>query len=405
MWSHEAGVRNDDRRIDPPAGDCMISKRLQGVPPSGTVKISNLVSQMKAEGRDIVSFSMGEPDFATPSNIVDVCVDSLESGFTHYTPSAGIPALRAAIAEAAGRNGIKCGPSNVLVTPTKQAIFMIALGYLDPGDEVLLPDPAWVSYEAVIRLAGAVPVYVPTYFEENFVINPDRVLEAITPKTRMIIINSPSNPTGCVQPKESLAAIAEICAERGIRVMSDEIYEHIIYNGKHHSMAAFPDAFENTFTVSGLSKTYAMTGWRLGWVIAPEDDIKAINRLQTHSITCCTSFTQPAAVEALTGPQDARKSMVKEFKKRRDLALDLINDIPGLECNVPDGAFYLFPKYSAKMPSNDLAEILLKEGGVAITPGRAFGPGGEGHFRLSYATSEKNIVEGLERIKRTILGY
>ncbi|NLL95350.1 MAG: pyridoxal phosphate-dependent aminotransferase [Thermoplasmatales archaeon] len=381
----------------------MISKRLQGVPPSGTVKISNLVSQMVAEGKDIVSFSMGEPDFTTPDNIIKACVDSLEGGFTHYTPSAGIPELRKAIAQVASRdNGIPCKPSNVLVTPTKQAIFLIALGYLDPGDEVLLPDPAWVSYEAVVRLAGATPVYVNTTSEDRFVIDPDRVSEAITHKTKMMIVNSPSNPTGCVQPRESLAAISEICADRGIRVLSDEIYEHIVYSGKHYSMAAFPDAFENTLTVSGLSKTYAMTGWRLGWVIAPEDDVKAINRLQTHSITCCTSFTQPAAVEALLGPQDARKSMVGEFRKRRDLAMDLISEIPGLECSLPDGAFYLFPKYDAKISSTELAEILLQKGCVAVTPGRAFGPAGEGHFRLSYATSEDRIIEGMGRIKRTL---
>ncbi len=385
-----------------PNGETMVSKRLQAVPPSGTVAISNLVSEMKASGiKDIISFSLGEPDFTTPGNIIDAAVDSLHRGFTHYTPSMGLPDLKKAIAESTkAKNGIPCGPQNVLVTPTKQAIFMWALAYLDPGDEVLLPDPAWVSYEAVILLAGAKPVYVPTYFEEGYVINPDRVRDAITPKTKAIIINSPSNPTGVVQPEEVLKAIADICKEKNLIVLTDEIYEHLIYEGKHVSLAAMPGMWERTYTVSGLSKTYAMTGWRIGWLIA--DDVKSINKLQSHSITCCTSFVQEAAIEAITGPQEARNSMVKEFKKRRDLALDLIKDIPGLECNKPTGAFYLFPKYDKNMKSHDLADKILREGHVAVTPGRAFGPCGEGSFRMSYAASEEDIKEGLARIKKVL---
>jgi len=225
--------------------ETMVSKRLQSVPASGTVMISNLVSQMKQDGIDITSFSMGEPDFGTPQNIVDSCIASLNSGFTHYTPSRGIPDLRKAIAEVAARdNKIPCGPKNVLVTPTKQALFMIALGFLDPGDEVLLPDPAWVSYEACIKLAGAEPVYVPTYFEDEFCVSPEKVAEYITPKTKMIMLNSPSNPTGCVMPEDSLKAIAEICREKDIMVLSDEIYEHIIYEGKHVSIASMKDMFD-----------------------------------------------------------------------------------------------------------------------------------------------------------------
>ena len=377
------------------------SQRLQEIPPSGTVAISNLVNQMKGEGIDIISFSVGEPDFTTPQNIIDKCAESLKSGFTHYTPSMGIPELRKAIAESVkAKNGIPCEAKNVLVTPTKQALFMIALAYLNPGDEVLLPDPSWVSYEAHIRMCGAVPKYVTTKFDDGFVIDPEKVAAAVTPKTKMMVINSPSNPTGCVQPESTLKGIADICREKDIMVMADEIYENIVYDGaKHYSIAAMPDMFDRTITVSGLSKTYAMTGWRIGWMIAPEADIKAVNKLQSHSITCCTSFTQPAALEAIKGPQDDKKKMVAEFKKRRDLALDLISEIPGLECNVPGGAFYLFPKYDAKIASNDLAEKFLMEGHVAVTPGRAFGPAGEGFFRLSYAASESDIIEGLGRIK------
>ncbi len=378
----------------------MVSQRLQAVPPSGTVAISNLVSEMKASGiNDIISFSLGEPDFTTPGNVIDAAVDSLHRGFTHYTPSMGLPELRKAIAEATkAKNNIPCGPQNVLVTPSKQAIFMWALAYLDPGDEVLIPDPAWVSYEAVILLAGAKPVYVPTYFDEGYVINPDRVRAAITPRTKAIVINSPSNPTGAVQPEETLRAIADICVEKDIIVLADEIYEHILYEGKHVSLASMPGMWERTYTISGLSKTYAMTGWRIGWLIA--DDIKSINKLQSHSITCCTSFVQQAAIEAIEGPQEAKEAMVKEFKKRRDLALDLLSEIDGIECNRPNGAFYLFPKYDKDIKSNVVAEKLLQEGHVAVTPGRAFGPCGEGSFRMSYAASEEDITEGIARMKK-----
>lgn len=381
----------------------MVSKRLQEIPASGTIAISNLVSQMKAEGVDIVSFSMGEPDFTTPENIIDACCDALHSGFTHYTPSMGIPELREAVADMESRvDGVPCRASNVLITPTKQAIFMIALAYINPGDEVILPDPSWVSYEACVRLAGGVPVYIPTKFEDEFVVDPALIEAAITPRTRMIILNTPSNPTGTVIPREVLRQIADIAIVNDLLVLSDEIYESIIYEGKHTSIASFPEMFDRTLLVSGLSKTYAMTGWRLGWAVASEENIKAINKLQSHSISCCVSFVQKAAVEAIRGPQDAKEAMVKEFRKRRDLALDLISEIPQLECNVPKGAFYVFPRYSIDMPSAKLAEVLLKEGHVAVTPGTAFGPGGEGFFRVSYATSEDQIREGFDRIKKTL---
>lgn len=379
----------------------MVSKRVQSVPASGTIEISNMVSQLKAAGADIISFSMGEPDFVTPSNIIEAAVESLHDGFTHYTPSLGIIELREAIVEKVKVfNNIGCGTGNVLVTPCKQAIFMTALGFLDPGDEVILPDPSWVSYEACIRLAGAIPVYVSTRFEDNFVINPKLVRAAITPKTRMIFLNTPSNPTGCVYPADTIKAIAEIAIEHDLMVMSDEIYESIVYEGRHLSIASLPDMFDRTITVSGLSKTYAMTGWRLGWAIASEPNIAALNKLQSHSISCCVSFTQTAAIEALNGPQDERYHMVREFKSRRDLALDLISEIDGLECNVPNGAFYLFPRYKGEMKATELAANLLKHAHVAVTPGTAFGPSGEGFFRISYAASEDHIIEGLSRIKK-----
>ncbi|MDR0334698.1 MAG: pyridoxal phosphate-dependent aminotransferase [Methanomassiliicoccaceae archaeon] len=382
----------------------MVSKRLMDVPESGTVAIANLVSQLKHDGVEIISFSMGEPDFDTPGHIKEACARSLNGGFTHYTPSTGIPDLRKAIAEKTARdNKIKCTAKNVLVTPTKHALFMIALAYLDPGDEVILPDPAWVSYDAVIRLAGAKPVYVPTKFEDNFCMSADMMAAAITKDTKMVMLNSPSNPTGSVMHRDTLKGIADLCIDKDIRVMSDEIYEDIIYEGEHISIGSFDGMFDRTLTLSGLSKSYAMTGWRLGWMVAPEKDIAAVNKLQTHSITCCTSFVQEAAVEALRGTQEPKKKMVAEFRKRRNLALDLIRDIKGVECNSPEGAFYLFPRYNRNISSDDLAVYLMRDAHVAITPGRSFGPSGEGCFRLSYATSEDNIIAGIENIRKSLL--
>ena len=381
----------------------MVSKRLQDIPASGTIAISNMVSQMKAEGIDIISFSLGEPDFSTPENIVDACCDSLRDGFTHYTPSLGIPELRKAVADTTrAKNNVPCDASNVLITPCKQAIFLTALAYIDPGDEVILADPSWVSYEACVRLAGGVPVYVPTRFEDGFVLDPALIEAAITPRTRMIIINTPSNPTGALQPREVLKQIADIAMAHGIKVLSDEIYESIIYEGRHTSIASFPGMFDNAIIVSGLSKTYAMTGWRMGWAIAPAEDIKAINKLQTHSLSCAVSFAQQASVEAILGPQEARDAMIREFSRRRGIVLDLLSEIPGMECNAPQGAFYVFPRYNKDIKSAKLAEILLQQGHVAVTPGTAFGPAGEGFIRISYAASEDNIREGISRIKKVL---
>ena len=379
----------------------MVSQRLQQVPASGTLAISNLVSQLKAEGVDVISFSLGEPDFDTPSNIVDACKASLDRGFTHYTPSMGIPELRNAIADRARSfNNLDITAKNVLVTPCKHAIFMTAMAYIDPGDEVLLPDPGWVTYEADIRLCGGVPVYVPLRFEDGFVLDPAVVESLITPKTRMIILNTPSNPTGCVIPEKVIREIADISMEHDIMVLADEIYENIIYEGKHFSIASVPGMMERTITVSGLSKTAAMTGWRLGWAVSTEQNIKDLNKLQGHTVSCCVSFAQEGAVEAIKGTQEPVREMIARFKARRDLALDLLAEIPGMVCKVPEGAFYLFPKYDADIPSAELAKRLLEDVHVAVTPGTAFGPHGEGFFRISYAASEDDIREGISRIKK-----
>lgn len=379
----------------------MVSQRLQQVPASGTLAISNLVSQLKAEGVDVISFSLGEPDFTTPQNIIDAAKESLDSGFTHYTPSMGIPELRSAIAERARNfNRMDVTDKNVLVTPCKHAIFMTAMAYIDPGDEVLLPDPGWVTYEADIKLCGGVPVYVPLKFEDGFVLDPEVIRSLITPRTRMIILNTPANPTGCVIPEKTIRAIAEIAQEHDLMVLADEIYENLVYSGKHFSIASIPGMIDRTITVSGLSKTAAMTGWRMGWAISSEQNIKDLNKLQGHTVSCCVSFAQQGAVEALKGDQEPIKEMAARFRARRDLTLDLLSEIDGIECNVPEGAFYVFPKYSADIPSAELAKKLLEDVHVAVTPGTAFGPHGEGFFRISYATGEEQLKEGISRIKK-----
>jgi aspartate aminotransferase len=381
----------------------MLARRLGNVPESGTVKIANIVSKLKQEGVDVISFSMGEPDFPTPENINQACIRSIEAHFSHYTPSAGIPELRKAVADKARRdNGIPCADANVLITPTKQAIFLTMLAFIDEGDEVILPDITWGTYEACIRLAGGVPRFAKLDADTAYRMTPEKVAEQIGPRTKMVLMNSPSNPTGAVLSRDDIAGIADLAKDHDLLVMSDEVYEKVLFEGEHHSIAAMEGMFDRTITVNGVSKSYAMTGWRLGWAIAPVTYIKALNVLQTHSLTNVTSFVQKAGVEALNGPQDSLRDMVAEFKARRSLIMSLIREIPSLHCPEPAGAFYLFPAYSQNMSSEDMAAYLLEKAHVAVTPGSAFGPAGEGHFRISYACSRKDIVEGMGRIKEAL---
>jgi len=378
----------------------MVSRRLGSVTESGTVRISNIVSKLRQEGIDVLSLSMGEPDFPTPDNITKACVAALNEHFTHYTPSAGIPELRKAVAAKSVKdNGIRCTESNILITPTKQAIFMTMFAMLDEGDEAIIPDPTWGTFDACVRLAGATPRYLKLIPEEEYRITPERIAELITKKTKLILINSPSNPCGAVLTKKDIQGIADLAMDHDLLVFSDEVYEKIIYDGAmHHSIASLDGMFDRTITTNGLSKTYAMTGWRIGWIVAPVEVVKEINKLQTHSLTCVTSFVQKAAVEALTGPQESVGKMVNEFHTRRDLMYGLMKEIPSLRCPRPKGAFYVFPKYDFNMRSDDLAAYLLEKAHVAITPGSAFGPSGEGHLRLSYAASKEVITEAMGRI-------
>lgn len=381
----------------------MFAKRMQRIKTSATAATGDLVEKLRHEGVNIISFALGEPDFTTPKYIVDAAIKALNQGFTHYTPTHGIPELREAIAEKSRlENRIPCEAPNVIVTPTKLGLFASLLALVEEGDEVIIPEPGFVSFFQAINFTGANTVAVRTLQDNAFRLMPDDVAEAITPKTKVIIINSPNNPTGAVATKDDLKGIAELAEDHDLYVISDEIYEKIIYEGEHHSIASLENMFERTITLNGFSKSYAMTGWRLGWILAQQEIVKEIKKIQQHSITCAVSFAQKGGVAALKGKQEPVKEMVSEFKERRDLIVKGINSISGLSCNMPKGAFYAFTRFENDMSSVDFAGFLLEKAHVAVTPGSAFGRSGERFIRFSYATSRKNIVEGLKRIEKVL---
>ena len=368
------------------------------------MKMKELAGQKKAEGKDIISFTVGEPDFDTPKHIVEAAKKALDEGKTRYLNAAGLPELREAIARSSKTaNGIPCDASNVMVAPSKHAIFETIMATVNEGEEVILPNPAWVSYEPATALAGGRAVPVTTKEENEWRVLPEAVAELITPKTKMILLNSPSNPCGSIATKDDIKGIADLAKDHDLVVLSDEVYEKIVFDGhKHYSIASEPDMFDRTVTVSGFSKTYAMTGWRMGWLIAPKPLFKAVNKIQQHSITHVTTFAQYGGLAALTGPQEPVDAMVKEFKERRDLVMKLIGEIPQLHCDVPKGAFYAFPRYDNPMKSEEMALHLMDKAEVAVTGGAAFGEAGEQHLRISYATTKENIAKGLERLKNAL---
>lgn len=377
-----------------------VAARLDRMKESGTVKITDAVAKLRREGRDIISFSVGEPDFDTPTPAREAAKRALDEGKTHYVSAWGIPELREAIAERSRReNQIPAQAADVLVTPAKQALFYAVLGLVERGDEVIIPDPAWVSYEPMIALAGATTVRVPATLETDFRLTPEAIAERVTPRTKMIITNSPSNPTGGVATHADVRGWVDLARDHDLWLVADELYEKVLYDGaKHHSPAAEPGAFERTLTVNGFSKAYAMTGWRMGWLCAPRAILSQLVKLQQHSITHPAAYSQYGALEALRMDQAPVREMVTEFRARRDLLVKGLREIPGWECNVPKGAFYVFAKFHHKMDSMQMAERLLFDAGVAVTPGIEFGPLGEGHVRISYANSRENLHRGLERI-------
>ncbi|MBC7258395.1 MAG: pyridoxal phosphate-dependent aminotransferase [Chloroflexi bacterium] len=360
---------------------------------------------LEAQGREIVHLEIGEPDFDTPKHIIEAACKALHSGYTHYTPSAGIPELRQAIAEEMSRTrGIPVEPENVVVTPGgKPIMFYAILALAEPGDEVIYPNPGFPIYESMINFTGAKPVPIPLREEYNFAFDIDEFRKLVTDKTKLIIINSPHNPTGGILDKETLEEIAKIAMERDIAVLSDEIYDRILYDGEFHSIASIPGMQERTIILNGFSKTYAMTGWRLGYGVMPKDLAVHITRLMTNSNSCTNAATQVAGIAALKGPQDDVDRMVAAFRERRDVIVKGLNEIPGVSCVLPPGAFYAFPNIKGTgMKSKALADYLLDEAGVACLSGTSFGAYGEGYLRLSYANSVPNIKKALERMAEAI---
>jgi aspartate aminotransferase len=382
-----------------------ISKRAASLAPSLTLAIDSKAKQMKADGMDVVGFGAGEPDFDTPQHIKDAAAKALADGFTKYTPSAGIPELRQAIADKFKReNGLTYKPSQVIVScGGKHSCYNVILATCQEGDEVIIPAPYWLSYPEMVKLAAATPVILQTTDRTEFKVTPEQLQQAITPQTRLFILNSPSNPTGTVYTPAEINALGDICVEKGVLIMSDEIYEHLLYDGAvHKSVASMsPAHFEHTIVVHGFAKAWSMTGWRLGFLAAPEPIAKAIDAIQSHSTSNPTSFAQKGAVAALTGPQDHLKGWLAEYDKRRTYAWKKLNSIPRLSCVNSRGAFYLFPNISQTgLKSTDFCAKLLEEEKVAAVPGIAFGA--DDYIRLSYATSMGNIEKGLERLERFV---
>lgn len=362
--------------------------------------------QLEAQGKKIIHLEIGEPDFDTPKNIKEAAKRAIDEGYTHYGPAAGLPEHRAAIAEYVSKTrGIPVDPDEVVVTPgAKPIIFFTILTWLRPGDEVLTPSPGFPIYESMINFVGAKPVLYPLREENNFEIDIDEFKKLVTPLTKMIILNSPHNPTGSVLSKEVLNEIARIVLEdEDILVISDEVYSEIIYEGEHYSIASIPGMKERTVIIDGYSKTFAMTGWRCGYGVMNKELAKYVTQLQVNSTSCTATFTQIACIEALRGPKDEVKRMVAEFKKRRDVIVEGLNKIPGFSCKMPKGAFYVFPNIKGTgKTSRELQDYLLNEAGVACLSGTAFGAYGKGYLRFSYANSIENIQEALERIDKAI---
>lgn len=390
-----------------------LSNRLNRLAPSATLAMSQKSSEMKAQGIDVINMSVGEPDFNTPDHIKEAAKKAIDENYSRYSPVPGYPDLRKAIvAKLKNENGLEYSVNEILVSNgAKQSVCNTVMALCNDGDEVIIPAPYWVSYPQMAKLAGAEPVIVNAGFEQNFKMTPEQLEAAITPKTRMLILCSPSNPTGSVYSQEELDALAKvILSHEELYVLADEIYEHINYVGKHASIAKAEGMRERTIIVNGVSKAYAMTGWRIGYIAAPEWIVKGCNKLQGQYTSGPCSVSQKAAEAAYTMDQTCVETMRRAFQRRRDLIVELAKDIPGLEVNVPEGAFYLFPKCSSfygkacgdKVINNstDLAMFLLEEGHVATVGGDAFGD--PECFRMSYATSDDNIREAMKRIKETL---
>ena len=383
-----------------------IAARMNRMAPSGIRKVNEKALAMERAGEKVLHFEIGRPDFDTPEYIKKAANQAMAEGKVHYTSNFGLMDLRQAIADKLKReNNIEYKASEVLVTVgLSEAVFAALAAILEDGDEILVPDPGWLNYVNVPNLLGAVPVPYLLREESGYQIDLDEIRSKITGRTRAIVIITPSNPTGGVLAEDVLKELAEIAVANDLMVISDEIYERLVYGGaKHISIASLPGMKERTFTMNGMSKAYAMDGWRLGYVAAPEEYILAMNKFHQHNTTCAPNFVQVAAIAALNEEGDEVNEMVKEYQRRRDYAVNAINAIPGLHCECPRGAFYIFINCkSLNMKSADLAAWLLENAKIALVPGDVFGPGGEGYLRMSFANSYENVVEGCAQLKKGV---
>lgn len=383
-----------------------IAARMNRMAPSGIRKVNEKALAMERAGERVLHFEIGRPDFDTPEYIKRAAEQALADGKVHYTSNFGLMELRQAIADKLKReNNVDYNASEVLVTVgLSEAVFAVLATILEEGDEILVPDPVWLNYINVPNLLGAKAVTYGLTEETGFQMNLEEVKAKITSKTRAIVIITPNNPTGGVLSEDVLKELAEIAISNDLMVISDEVYERLVYDGaKHISIASLPGMKERTFTMNGMSKAYAMDGWRLGYVAAPEEYILAMNKFHQHNTTCAPNFVQVAAIAALNEEGDEVKEMVKEYQRRRDYAVKAINEIPGLHCECPKGAFYIFINCkSLNMKSADLAAWLLENAKIALVPGDVFGPGGEGYLRMSFANSYENVVEGCAQLKKGV---
>mgnify|MGYP006299273341 FL=1 len=382
-----------------------LAKRMERLGTETAFEVLARARALEAQGRSVVHLEIGEPDFDTPKNIVDAGVKALQEGATHYGPSAGLPQAREAFAEHFSKDrGVKVTPEQFVITPgAKPILYFVITALVDEGDEVVYPNPGFPIYESVIDFVGAKAVPLPLREQNDFRIDHDELRGLVNPKTKLIIINSPGNPTGGVLTMEDLEVVAEVAKANDAWVLADEIYSHIVYEGEHRSILEIDGMAERTIVLDGHSKTYAMTGWRLGYGVMPQDLAPAIARLMTNVNSCTASFTQLAGVEALLGDQSGAEAMVKEFQIRRDLLVEALNEIPGVRCKKPGGAFYVFPNIEETgVKSEDFAHTLLDEYGVASLSGTSFGRFGQGYLRLSYANSQDNLREAVSRMRRYV---
>ncbi len=378
----------------------MLASRLEAIGESRSVSASNRAAELKRSGKKIFNFGIGEPDFTTPRDIIDAAFKAANEGKTHYTPSLGIPELREAIAsKEKSFNGIQASPGNVLVTPTKFAINLAVMCLINPGDEVIIPEPYYLSYPDIVRLYGGKVITVPT--TEDYEFDFELMEKLVSPRTRMVILSNPTNPTGKVYTEKALRNLSDFVLKHGLYLVSDEIYEDLIYEGKMFSPASIPEMFPKTITLSGFSKSYAMTGWRIGYMVAHDEIIKASNKIQQQTMTCASSISQYGALAALSDRESPAKFR-EIFRSRRDNVYKLISETEGISMRKPEGAFYAFVKYENRIPSEDFCEKALEKSGIVITPGSAFGNQGEYHFRLSFATDNDTIRDGIAELGRFV---